>query len=101
LNLRGYDTPTNIARGFEWKWKDFRNDFAAVRSPQLVRVRRPKGPVVKVWATCDRYRENLLDGRMTRGQLISRCRARGIREGTASVVYARWMHVQRPTMRLR
>lgn len=43
IALRGYETDKNIGRGFDWKWKDFRNSFDAILKPQSVKVHRARG----------------------------------------------------------
>ncbi len=90
LGFSGYPTPTNRARGFNHKWADFRNSFAAIHNPKSVRVRKAKGAVYRVWALCEKYRDKILNGQMSRAELLSRCSKKGINSSTAAVQIAAW-----------
>lgn len=91
LVLTGFDTETNISRGFEWKWQDYRNSFAAIFSPNGTRVHRAKGPVYRVWQLCNRYQDRLIAGTMTRPEFLALCVKKGVNRSTAAVQYAAWL----------
>lgn len=94
LALRGKETQTNIGRGFEWRWDRFRNSFNAIVKPELGRVRKPKGSVYGVKALCEKYKSRLLNGSMSRKQLLEHCVNKGINLNTAKTQFAKWKSTQ-------
>jgi hypothetical protein len=88
--LSGYDTEKNISRGFEWKWKKFKNSFNAIFRPKQAKVQKAKGPVFVAWNLLKHYEKKLISGEMSRTEYLSKCVKKGVNRGTAAVQYAAW-----------